>query len=500
MSGFTFTRGHATIDPDIRTPYVHELDDRLPARALAQRGDRGPLRRQPRQQPLAQLQHQRDEHHRERLPATSSGTRSGTSQINVANGRTGFANNGLPGQVGAADLRGRVRSARLAAGGARPAAASRNGTFVTQLQQGQAGRLANTLAGDFRYLCAMVGNALPGCASRGYNAARPVPDQRLPGEPVRAPARTCGILTDEAIVEVRLAAAAVPAALQPRPQPDGELHLRQGAHRPLRRRRRQRRSTTSRCATRGSNWGPTAYDLRHTFQTYWTYDLPFGDGRRFDIDNGLLESGRSAAGRPPAIVRVQTRPAVPAPRADGRRSTSTTPAWSSTASRSTTCRRWSTSAPVRTATCSSSTRRSSAPTAAPTGSLLTHRRRPVSRVSTSISTARDCWTADLGLAKTFTPAGRLAHQLRGAVHQRLQPPQRRRRRHRRRDAEHRFDDVRPDHDCRRRRAARCSSESALRSNAVASRSSVVRWLRWGSGFGRTVQSPSDGRASTGRPD
>ena len=49
-----------------------------------------------------------------------------------------------------------------------------NGTFITQLQQGQAGRLANTLAGaggDARYLCAMVGNALPACTSRGYNVA-----------------------------------------------------------------------------------------------------------------------------------------------------------------------------------------------------------------------------------------------------------------------------------------------------------------------------------------
>ena len=26
-------------------------------------------------------------------------------------------------------------------------------------------------------------------------------------------------------------------------------------------------------------WGPTAYDLRHNFQTYGTYDLPFGTGR-----------------------------------------------------------------------------------------------------------------------------------------------------------------------------------------------------------------------------
>ena len=53
------------------------------------------------------------------------------------------------------------------------------------------------------------------------------------------------------------------------------------------------------------DWGPTAYDLRHTFQTYWTYDLPFGKDRAVSIDNALLDQifgGWSASG----VVRVQT--------------------------------------------------------------------------------------------------------------------------------------------------------------------------------------------------
>ena len=37
------------------------------------------------------------------------------------------------------------------------------------------------------------------------------------------------------------------------------------------------------------DWGPTGYDLRHIFQVYGTYDLPFGDGRRFDFQNAVIE-------------------------------------------------------------------------------------------------------------------------------------------------------------------------------------------------------------------
>jgi hypothetical protein len=53
------------------------------------------------------------------------------------------------------------------------------------------------------------------------------------------------------------------------------------------------------------DWGPSAYDLRHNFQSYFTYELPFGSGRHFNIDKGVLDQvfgGWSASG----ILRVQT--------------------------------------------------------------------------------------------------------------------------------------------------------------------------------------------------
>jgi hypothetical protein len=53
------------------------------------------------------------------------------------------------------------------------------------------------------------------------------------------------------------------------------------------------------------NWGPTAYDLRHIFQAYGTYELPIGRNRRFAINNPVLDQilgGWSTS----TIVRVQT--------------------------------------------------------------------------------------------------------------------------------------------------------------------------------------------------
>jgi hypothetical protein len=37
------------------------------------------------------------------------------------------------------------------------------------------------------------------------------------------------------------------------------------------------------------NKGPSAFDLRQVFIAYWTYDFPFGKGRRFLNSSGLVE-------------------------------------------------------------------------------------------------------------------------------------------------------------------------------------------------------------------
>src|SRR5262249_43956629 len=82
--------------------------------------------------------------------------------INTANGRTGFANTGLPGQTAIPLFE--AAFAGLAAG-----QGFGNSAFITQLQTGQAGALANTFASTSTYFCRLVGNGFSPCASLGFN-------------------------------------------------------------------------------------------------------------------------------------------------------------------------------------------------------------------------------------------------------------------------------------------------------------------------------------------
>ena len=40
---------------------------------------------------------------------------------------------------------------------------------------------------------------------------------------------------------------------------------------------------------RAMNDGPAPFDVRHVFQAFGTYDLPWGRGRRYEIENGLID-------------------------------------------------------------------------------------------------------------------------------------------------------------------------------------------------------------------
>jgi len=74
-----------------------------------------------------------------------------------------------------------------------------NGTFITSLQQGEAGALAYALAGangNSSYLCRMVGSALGPCAALGYNAPGPYPINFFQVNPFAA-GRALNLLTGD---------------------------------------------------------------------------------------------------------------------------------------------------------------------------------------------------------------------------------------------------------------------------------------------------------------
>jgi hypothetical protein len=305
MSDLTFTRGFATIDPDIKSPmiynwtlgYQRELwrNAALEIRYVANRG-----RNIWRSYDLNETNIIENGFVDEFRNAQRN------LQINQANGRTGFGNNGLPGQMALP-----IFETAFGARGSQPALGSgasfTNANFIEQLEQGEAGGLANTLAGsggqNFQYTCRLVGSNLPGCASRGYNAPGPYPINFFQANPFAA-GNVVRLLTDEASTEYN--------ALQ--------LQFRQRYHSGLSmtlnytyakaRTDRYEIDTNTQMEYRTLrdkelNWGPTAYDLRHIFQAYGTYELPIGRNRRFAINNPVLDQilgGWSTS----TIVRVQT--------------------------------------------------------------------------------------------------------------------------------------------------------------------------------------------------
>jgi hypothetical protein len=301
MSGFTFTRGHATFDPDVKTPmiknwsigYQRELwrDSAIEIRYVGNRGSN-----------LWRLYNFNETNIFENGFLNEFQNAQRNLTINLANGRTGFANQGLPGQVALP-----IFDAAFGPLGGQPAVAASAGynstTFVTQLQQGQAGRLANTMAGDFRYLCPMVGNALAGCASRGYNAAGSYPINFFQANPVGA-GSAMRLMTDES--------SSAYDALQIQYRQRYRHGMALTANYTYGKGRTDRYGITPdntadwfTLRDKSLNWGPTGYDLRHIFQAYGTYDLPVGKGRHFSIDSALMDQifGGWAAS---AIVRWQS--------------------------------------------------------------------------------------------------------------------------------------------------------------------------------------------------
>jgi hypothetical protein len=305
MSGFTFNRGFATTQEDLKSPmitnwtfgYQRELwrDSAVEIRYVGNRGSN-----------LWRFYNINETNIIENGFVQEFRNAQRNLQINAANGRTGFANNGLPGQVALP-----IFEAAFGPRGSQPAlgasAGFENSTFITNLQNGEAGRLANTLAGSganaFQYTCRLVGNGLAGCASRGYNVAGAYPINFFQANPVAA-GQNNRLLSDEASSEYDA------LQLQYRQRYRNGISLT--ANYTFGKARTDRYFVSADLTQdyrtqrdKDLEWGPTAYDLRHIFQAYGTFDLPFGDGRKFDIQNSILEqiAGGWALS---TIVRIQT--------------------------------------------------------------------------------------------------------------------------------------------------------------------------------------------------
>ena len=212
--------------------------------------------------------------------------------INQASGVASFANRGLQGQVALP-----VFDAAFGARGGVPAIAASSGytstTFITNLQNGEAGALANTLAANQNYVCRMFGNTFSPCLriDARYNAAGPYPINFFLLNPYGV-----GANGNSRISYVD----------------DTGWHSYNG----LQIQFRQRLShgvnltanyTLSKSMTNlaadgqnqsldfstlrgiGNDRRISQFDARHVIQIYGTYDLPIGRGRKLSVDNRILD-------------------------------------------------------------------------------------------------------------------------------------------------------------------------------------------------------------------
>jgi hypothetical protein len=301
QSLFTFSRALATIDPDIRSPYIlnwsiglqRELwsDAAVEIRYLANAGRNLWRSYNLNEVNIFENGFLEDFKRAQRNLA-----------INQAAGVSSFANAGLPGQA-AIPIFDAAFGARGGQGALPAGSGYTNGTFITNLQQGQAGRLANSLASNPIYLCRMVGNNLAPCSTLGYSATGVYPINFFQLNPHVA-GNTARLLTDEARSRYQS------LQIQFRQRYRAGLSVTANYTYSKANTDRYADSATSvvdyfTLRDKDLNWGPDVYDVRSVLSAYSTYELPFGSDRRFGIANPVLDQILGGWAISP-VVRIQT--------------------------------------------------------------------------------------------------------------------------------------------------------------------------------------------------
>ncbi len=208
-------------------------------------------------------------------------------KINQANGKgNSFANNGLPGQSPLPIF--------TAAFGSQTSNFT-NGTFITNLQTGAAGSLAQSLARSVTFFCNMVGSSFSPCASRGFTAPGSYPVNFWEVNPY-----TTGFSLNylDAAGHSNYHAAQVELRQRYTHGMQFDLNYTLGKSLSLGPQNGYQANVASQTGTVAGlyltdrnfrlNYGPSAFDIRHVFHASGTYDLPFGKGKRF-LSNGRLE-------------------------------------------------------------------------------------------------------------------------------------------------------------------------------------------------------------------
>jgi hypothetical protein len=159
-------------------------------------------------------------------------------------------------------------------------------TFIQNLNQGTAGTLANTLATTAANLCRMVGNKLSRCVTAGFNAPGLYPINFFQPNPYLS---TLTYQDSNGDANYN--------GLQIDLKQRYSYGLSLGANYVWSHALTDIQNETDQAAgytwytlrNARLNYGPSPFDRRHIFNAYWSYDLPFGKGRRFLSSNAILD-------------------------------------------------------------------------------------------------------------------------------------------------------------------------------------------------------------------
>lgn len=287
QSDFTFSNGFRTMKRDLEAPYVHSWNigvQRRITRAMVVEarylGTRG--------------EHVWRTYNINEVNIFENGflqefkNAQNNLAISRANGNVAnFSNRGLPGQVPLPIFETafgpRGSQAALPAG-----SGFTNGGFITDLDEGTAGNLANSLAGNSNYVCRLFGSTFSPCQRLGYNAAGTYPINFFLANPF-AGTQGAWLVDDQSFTRYH--------AMQ--------LQLRRRYAQGL-----QFTANYTLAKSTGDIWAENStqesnyrtlrdrsldhttahYDVRHVFQTFGTYDLPFGKDRRWGTRNAILDA------------------------------------------------------------------------------------------------------------------------------------------------------------------------------------------------------------------
>jgi hypothetical protein len=207
--------------------------------------------------------------------------------INQANGVSSFANNSLPGQVPLP-----IFDAMFGSRGSQPALPASqgytNGTFINNLQLGEAGRMAQSLAGNISYACRLYGSTFGPCATRGYDAPGTQPINFWYTNPF-ATGGALQLVDDDSFTRYN----AMQLQLRRRYSAGVTANVNYTLGYNTANTWADNATQTANYQTlrdKSLNSGPSPFDVRHVLQAYGTYDLPFGKQRHYDLGNAVLNA------------------------------------------------------------------------------------------------------------------------------------------------------------------------------------------------------------------